>query len=56
LNSSQLNVLMELEAKGHIVEKKKEPGKGKRPITRYFLKPKGAPKAPAKPKTAKTPA
>jgi hypothetical protein len=56
LNSSQLNVLMELEAKGHLVEKKKEAGKGKRPITRYFLKPKGAPKAPAKAKATKTPA
>lgn len=37
LDSSQLNVLVELENKGCKVVKKREKGKGKRPITRYFL-------------------
>jgi hypothetical protein len=37
LSSSQLNVLGELEGKGFKVVKKKEPGAGSRPITRYVL-------------------
>jgi len=43
LDSSQLNVLVELEQRGCSVRKKKEKGLGKREITRYFLS--GRPKS-----------
>lgn len=35
--SVQLNLLKDLEAKGHKVKKVKEDGEGKRQVTRYFL-------------------
>lgn len=37
LGSVQLNLLKDLEAKGHKVKKVKEDGEGKRKVTRYFL-------------------
>jgi len=37
LNSAQLNLLKELIEKGHKVTKTKEPGKGKKPVTRYHI-------------------
>lgn len=40
LGSAQLNVLVDLEKEGYKIERKKEAGKGKRPITRYFLRAK----------------
>ena len=37
LNSAQLNLLKELEEKGHKITRTKEPGKGKKPVTRYRI-------------------
>ena len=37
LGSVQLNLLKDLEGKGHTVKKTKEPGEGKRQVTRYHL-------------------
>lgn len=37
LNSAQLNLLKELEEKGHKITRTKEPGKGKKPVTRYHI-------------------